>query len=257
MLGVPVAERSFLTLVVQFLGGVLPQALEHRELNRRSVGEPLMQEALVHQRRGGRRDVDAGFAADRLGRVHRPATDEDRQPPEQHPVGRRQQLVAPLHCGEQGAVAGWDVARAAGQYGHAVTQPQGQLAWGEHPQACSSELERQGQPVEPDADLGDGVGVVDGEPKARGHGTGTREQQGDGVVRHQGTQVGGRCPRRHVQGRYGVLVLGGHAQALTAGGDETQPGATAEQGSQLRPGVQHVVEVVQKDQQLAMAEELS
>ena len=145
---VPPARRRPLARLGQLLAGVLPERLQQpvpHAAARPVVGD---HERLVHQARtGGRARLAGGGAdpepvpprevlgagiglrpsarepvgqvvgADRLGRLQRPAAGEHRQAPEQRPLGRGQEVVAPVDRRRQRLLAGQggaDCRRSAG-----------------------------------------------------------------------------------------------------------------------------------------------
>lgn len=107
--------------------------------------------------------------AHRLGGGEVAAAREDGQPPQHLPFVLVEQLPRPVDDGAQRLLAGQDGAAAGGEQPEAVVEPVGDLAWGQHAQPGGGELDREGQTVEPPADLRAPLRVVlDPEPRPRG-----------------------------------------------------------------------------------------
>ncbi len=180
--------------------------------------------------------------AHRHHRVERGATGEHGEAPGQLPLVGPQQVPAPLDGRAQGAVARGGRAVAAVQQREMVVcgQSRGDLLDGELAQPRGRELDRQRQPVQRGADLGDGgaVGRTDDETGADG-GRAVGEQPYRRVVRPQWSQRQQR--------------LAGQPERLPAGREHRDAGTFGQQGAdQRRDGVDDVLAVVQHQQQLAV-----
>jgi hypothetical protein len=204
---------------------------------RLAVGLVGRDQRLVDQAAYGDEHVVPGRArADRVGGIEGEVPREHGQLPEQHAVGLVQQVVAPLDRGLQCLLAGGDTPRAAGQQPEAVVQTRRDLRGRQRPHPGGGQLDGQRDPVESLADGVDGVSVavVDDEP---GHDV-------VGPVREQADRLGLDHRRHPPDG------LAGHAERLAAGGQHRHLRAGAQQRvHQLGGGVDHVLAVVQADQQ--------
>ena len=154
----------------QALGAVAPDRLQQAVALLAAAGLRLGEhERLVHQsgeqvdhgERGhrARRRLPGvrafrGVRAHRLGRLQRPAPGEDRQPAQQGPLGRGEQLVAPVQGRRQRPVPGQGGPAAARQQPEAVVQPGRDLLHRQRPHPGRRQLDRQGDAVQPAADLG-------------------------------------------------------------------------------------------------------
>ena len=163
-----------LRLRVEPLRRVRLDRLEHDDpLHRIAVGRvDLPDQALVEERAEALEGVELlagrivetgrhGF--DRLDR----AAGEDRQDLEEPLLRRTQELVAPLDRRPERLLARGQVAGAAAERLQAAGEPIPKRLRREEVQSGGGELDRERQPVEPAADVGDGGGVVVGEPEVR------------------------------------------------------------------------------------------
>ncbi len=165
----PTMDRASLAALLQPLQRELADRLQHPVPGLAVERLLLPQQALLDQRldavqdhqverrqrdrRGARARRIAG--TDRLGGLQG-AAPEDGQPPEQRLLVRRQQVVAPGDGVAQGPLAGRQVARAAGQQRQPALHPLEHRPRRQRPDAGGGQLDRQRQPVQPLADLGDG-----------------------------------------------------------------------------------------------------
>ncbi len=114
-----------------------------------------LDQALIQQRPQSSQHLQAELArpaADRLGRLQRPATDKHAQPSEEPLLGVAEEVVAPIQCGPQRLLPLGPVLRPGGQQRQAMLEPRQQHGRGEQTDARGRQLERQGQPIEPPAD---------------------------------------------------------------------------------------------------------
>ena len=95
------------------------------------------------------------------------AAGEDRQPVEQQPAAVVEQVVAPGDGATERLLARRQVARAGGQDVELVLQAGEDRVGRQELDPGRGKLDRQGHPVEPRADRGDGRGVVVGHGEAR------------------------------------------------------------------------------------------
>src|ERR1051326_3350746 len=140
---VPPLDLLRLASLLQLLGGILPQRLQHA-IPEGSVGLWLgLHQRLVYQlaeqvQRGARCRFRDG-----TGGIQRPTSTEDRQILEKRTFGFVQQVVAPVDERSQRAVPGQRVATAASQQLEALVQPRRELLHREGPQTCGGQLERE------------------------------------------------------------------------------------------------------------------
>jgi hypothetical protein len=107
-------------------------------------------QALVDQRRQPAQHVVRATgrpSADRLGRVQRAATREGAEPPEQRPLARREQVVAPRQRRPQAALAGRPVAGSIGQQQQPPVEPRQKRLRREQLGPMRRQLDRHRQPV--------------------------------------------------------------------------------------------------------------
>ncbi len=162
---------------------------------------------------------------------------EHRQPREQPLLRLGQQPVGPVDRGGEALVAGLRATGAAGEQ-VPVVEAAGHLRRAHRPHPRGGQLDRERQAVEPAADLGDraldlAVGV-----EVRPGGAGTLHEQRGGV--------GGG----HRGQRPDLLAL--DAERLAARGEHDDAGAVRHHAiEQPRRGVEHVLAVVQHEQQRA------
>ena len=155
------------------VGRELPDRLQHRHARLATRRVDQADEALLDEPGEAVEDVHVDV-------VDRPETGDhglDRadlrlrehgQQLEQALLARAQELVAPVHRRPQRLLSLRKVARPAAQEPQPVPQAVPQHLRREESQARRRELDRQGQAVEPAADLGHGRGVVVGQLRSRG-----------------------------------------------------------------------------------------
>ena len=142
-LGVRAAARVD---VGQMLEGVLTDRLEQRE----AAGRAAAHEALVDERCDG-----LHVTAERFGRVDREAAGENGEPRQQVALVRLRELVAPVERRAQRPLAFGQVAGASREEVERLLEAAGDRPDREELDPCCGELDRERQPVEATADLGD------------------------------------------------------------------------------------------------------
>ncbi|CAA9568219.1 MAG: hypothetical protein AVDCRST_MAG19-2496 [uncultured Thermomicrobiales bacterium] len=224
------AHRVLLAARRQPLGGVLSDRL------RQPVARPAVRprlvpdQALGHQRGDAAQDVEGGpvlGATDGFGRLKRAAAGEHRQPAEQRPLVLGKEVVAPGDGCRHRPLAWGRVARPAGQQGQAALQAGQQRCRRQVGHAGRRQLDRQRQPFEPPANLGDGWGVGRRQRKVRLGRLGARDEEEHGSG--PGDRLGGVVLRQR-QWAGGEDVLPRDAQDLPAGGQHLQLGARGQEG---------------------------
>jgi hypothetical protein len=103
-----------------------------------------------HVRRGG-----LGARHDRADRLQVEGAGEDRQAAEQHPLGLRQQLVAPIERRPQGLVPRQSRPPSSGQQPKAIIEAGGEPLDAERGDACRRHFNRQRNAIEAPADRRD------------------------------------------------------------------------------------------------------
>ncbi len=101
----------------------------------------------------GRVELAAG--AHVLDRLELEAAGEDREPPEQRPLVRVEQVVAPLERRGQRLLARRRRVAPAAEHAEAIVEPLGDRRRAQRSDAARGELERERQAVEAEADAGD------------------------------------------------------------------------------------------------------
>ena len=231
-LGVPAPEVVDLSCAFESLERVLPDRREHRQPL--LVGPP---EQAVVEERG--EVVEIGVA-DALGGFDPEPAREHRQSSEDALLPLGEQVVAPRNGSPQCLLPRRQVARPTGEQLEPPVEPRQQLLRAEQLDARGSELERQGEPVDPRADGFDDGFVLLGEPEA-------------GVD-------GGRAAREELQRleprerRHRILALDREAQGRPARHEQLECGAGREKSRDGRCGANHLLEVVQHEQQPAPAQ---
>ena len=142
----------------------------------------------------------------------------------------------------------------ATEHGQGIAEPLNDLGRFEYGSPGRRQLQRQGHPVKPAAQVDHPVRVVGVEGEARPDLRGPLDEKPDRGQPAQLGQVGAFVAygRRQGQGRYpeGVLPVG--MERLPTGGEHVDPGASGEQrGNELTTGREQVLAVVQHDQQRA------
>ena len=154
------------------------------------------------------------------------------------PLGRVEHLPRPLQRRAQRALALRQVARAAAQQLQPALEALQQRRQRQQPRAVGGELDRQRQPVQARADLGDDVVVLGRRPvrARRGH---ARREQRRGV--------------RDRQRLHPVGVLGGQPQRRAAGGEHGQVRRGGEQLRHLGGVGEEALEAVEHEQRARAA----
>ncbi len=98
-------------------------------------------------------------AADDLRRLDGAPSGEGREPHEQTLLRRLEEVVAPVDCRAERALALWCVSCSSPEQQQSVVEPLEQGRGGQGADAGGGELDRKRQPVERGADVGDGPGV--------------------------------------------------------------------------------------------------
>ena len=179
------------------------------------------------------------------GRAQRAATDKDRQPPEQLLLCRRQAVVAPLQGGLQGLLARHGTA-ATGEEAETVGEQGVDLCHRQHPHPGCRQLDGQGDAVKPAANIGHGSGIVFIDRKAGLGQAGAVDEEPHRFGRLQGRRVRRRWQRQRAHRQH---LLTGHAQGLTAGGQQCQLRTAVKQRlGDCGGGVDQVLAVVQHDE---------
>jgi hypothetical protein len=124
----------------------------------------------------------------------------------------------------------------------------------EDPHPCGRQLDRQGQAVEPHADLGDRRGILVRDVEVRLDGAGALDEQGDGLElaelreRRQIGRVG--QPER----RNRVLLLARHVQDASAAHEDGKRRAAGQQGADSGSRIGHLLEVVEHQEDAFVAD---
>ena len=204
---------ALLRQLVEPLGGVVADRLEHREPAVTVLVEA-PDEALVDERHQSREHDGSAVAVQPLGdRLHRldASGREDREQPERRALVLVEEALAPLDRAPQRLLPLREVAGVAAEDAGVLAQPVPQLARREQRDPGGRQLDREGQPVEPDADLGHVRGVVVGELEPRTGIACPLDEQPSCLRTSDG--VRGRDVVGERQGRHGEEALAADPQA--------------------------------------------
>jgi hypothetical protein len=256
VLAVAAADQVQVAAGLQLLAGELPQGLQHPEPGLAVGGVGAADQRLVHQRG---QPVDGVQpqplrVADRLRRLDRPAAGEHRQPGEQPPLGGVEQVVAPGDGAAEGPLALREGPGPGGEDREALLQPGQHLLGRQDLGPGGRQLDRQRQAVEPDGDLRHGRGVLGGEAEPGPHRLRPLDEQPHGLGPAEGLEVGEPLRVGQVQRRHQVLLLTAQRQRHAGGDQDLQRRRRAEEVLDHRPGLRHLLEVVDHQQQLLVAE---
>ena len=150
--------------------------------------------------------------------------------------------MAPVEGGAERLLPLGCVAPAAGQELEPVAEPLEQRRRGQELRPRGRELDRERQPVEPPAQLGDGGRVLLAHDEVRVRGLGPFHEELRRLV------VGERG--------HGELALGSHVQRRPARGHEGHAGGGLDEARDRRRSLQHLLEVVDEEKELGGAERL-
>ena len=151
-----------------------------------------------------------------------------------------EQRVAPLERRPDRALARRRVARTGLQQRQHVPKPSHELLRLEQPDPSGRELDRERKPVESAAQLRDHRRVAVGEPEVRPPFPSPVDEQRDGV--------------RHGERRHRQALLAAQPQRFAARRQHVEPRARRHELAEQRPGVEHVLDVVDHQQGLRAAE---
>ena len=235
-------DRLQLAGAVQLLAPELADRLQHREPRRPAGGLGPADQRLVDQ---GGEPVEGVHPevlgiADRLGRLERPAAGEHRQPGEQAPLDRVEQVVAPGDGAAQGPLPVREGPGPGGQQGEALLEPGQDLGGRQHLGPGGGQLDGQGQPVEPGRDLGHRRGVLCRQPELRPRRLGPLHEQRRRLLGAQ---------RRDDQ-----LLLAPEGEGDPGGDQHLDPRGGGEQPLDHGTGPGHLLEVVDDEEELPVAE---
>ena len=171
------------------------------------------------------------------------AAAENGQPAEQHAFGFAQQSVGPVDRRPQSLFTTHRGRRTVGLQPESVPQAVEDLGQRHHPHSRRRELDPQGQTVQTSADIAYGSGVGGGDTEVGPSQPRAVDEELDSFV--------GERQRRHPPGQ-----LAGHPDRRTAGSQNRQPGARAqERVGQYTARVDQVLTIVQHHQRVPVADE--
>ena len=230
---------------LEALRGELADRLEHRQPLALAADEAL---------RGQRREVVDGCAADGFGRVERETPDQHAEPGEDVLLALIEKVVAPRDRVPKRLLPRRQVSSSSGQKLEPLVEPREQLLGRQQGNARRCELEGKRQPVETGADRDYRGGVVRRRLEGRAHRSSPRHEQLDGWRPHERVDVGRSIGRRERQGVHRHHALGGEADGLAAGDEQRHPGRVAEEVGEIACCVEHLLEVVEHEQDALLAE---
>ena len=194
-------------------------------------------------------DVET-LARDTFGGLQGAATGEHRQPREQHAGVVVEQVIAPPDRRCQRPLALGRVARTSGEHGQALGEAIGQRVGTEQRHPARRQLQRERQAVERGHDAGDGGRrpLVQLEPGM--HRSGSLGEETDGVER---SRVDG-IVRRDRHGLHREALLARDLERHATRHEDRETGRTVEQLPHDRCGLDHLLHVVQHQQQPTITE---
>ncbi|HEX6553433.1 MAG TPA: hypothetical protein VF026_11780 [Ktedonobacteraceae bacterium] len=151
------ADRLPFPTLLQALPPVLADRLQHEQAWLTAGLLHLAQQVILQQHTHPIQDVaslQASRVGDGLDSLKRTAPSEDREPTEELLLGVGKQLVAPGDGRPHGLLAGGGVACAASEHLQGLAETGEQGLRREQPSACGGQLDRQGQPIQAQADFG-------------------------------------------------------------------------------------------------------
>ena len=171
-----VLRRHLLTTLDKSLSPVSTDRLQHFEARLVTGRFNRAHQAVVDQGGDSVQDVKrrlGAHATDLLGRIKGETADEDRQSPEQSPLLRDQEVVAPGDRVAHRPLASGQVTPSVGEGVEACLQAGQEGRRGEHFGASGRQLDSERQAVQATTDGGHGGGIVgrEGEPGIDGAGT--------------------------------------------------------------------------------------
>ena len=242
-------------LGVELLGRVRADRLQHRQAGTSLLVGDVADEAVVHERADALEHVDVVRESPRGALdVGQSRAYEHREHLKHPALGLGEELGAPLDRASQRALPRREVAPPALQHVEPFVEPPPQLVDREQRDARGGELDRERQPVEPAAG-GDDVGRVlvreleVGPQRDRALDEQLDRLRCERILQRDCAGAGGERERRHRE-----QPLAAYAQRRTAGHERGGTRAVREQLGQAGRGLGHLLEVVEHEQQLPLAQ---
>src|SRR3989442_1559990 len=250
--------RLQLSRIRQSFQGVLPDRLEHQQTRLICTSVALLQQAFVEQGcnqvYSGRREIRS-LATDRFRSLQRAASNKDGQAPETPLLLDSQEIITPTDGVTQGVLTGGSILPASRQHSKPVGEAPEQCLGRQQfaPRRC--QLQGQGQPVQPDADLGYSSRVVLRKDKSGLHGLRTLNEKGDRRVVQKLLMCWqmewiGQGERRHRK-----LVFPLHVQDRSAGHQNRDGGTGQEQFNQRGRSCEDLLKIIQQQQEVLVTQE--
>ena len=163
--------------------------------------------------------------------------------------------MAPVDRGAQRLLPLGNVARAGREHLEGVVEPLEQRLRGQEPQSGGSELERQRQAVQPPTDGRDGSSILRRQLERAPGRSGALDEQSDGRIRHERlgrvrSDDGGSASGASGYSR-SAAILSGVLLVVTI----RSPGQRLRQPGHLRSGRHDLLEVVQEQERLLVADQ--
>ena len=252
------AILAALTAGLELLSRELADGFQHPEPRLAGGRLLLAQEAFVDQRADDvqRREAICRFETDDFDRLQAGAAGKHGEAGERGLVRVLKQVVAPCDGATQGLLTGGEVAGPPGEQGKLVTESVQDGLRAQDPDPGGGQLDGQRQAVKLDADLGDRrcVLIVHGEFGSDGHGS--LDKEGHRLELGELLQVR-KMPRiRQAERRDGILPFAVHPERTPARGEDRQVRGARQQVSDLRRGDGDLLEVVEHQEERAVAEVL-
>ena len=170
-------------------------------------------------------------------------------------LGIGEETEAPVDRRAERALALGSVAHAAGQRCKCPIKPRRELGRSEQSHSRSGQLECERQPVQPATDRGHVVCVRLVQDELGVAGSRAIEEHRDGAMALERRRRGGSRGVGYRERVHGIEPLGGQACRFATGDQDRQVRARSKQLGDERRARREVLEVVQHQQQMAVAEE--
>jgi hypothetical protein len=248
LLAVEEAAVGELTNDAQHRDARLGRVVHRAEADQADVGEAL------EPGKGVQPSVGTGHH--RLHRRERRRPPEHREPSEEPASRPVEELLAPLDRRPHGAVTLREIARPAGEEVEEIGHPAGQGTRVQIPHTGRRQFDGEWEPVELGDDLADRLEPGRVEHEMGVGGPGPLDEQLD--CRVHGLVTGGAAKGlRVVEHRHRHLVLGPQAERGTARDESGEPGGPVEQVCHERSGIDHLLEVVEGEEELLVGQVLA
>ena len=256
---VAVAHKLVLAGLLESLGSVLANNLQHQQPRLVEIREP-SQQALLRELVESREHVDpelGGWAAHRLGLLEVGPSRKDREASEELPMCVIQQVIAPADGAVQRLLPAGKIARTGAEDAGARLQPRQQGGRVEQLDARRRELDGEGKSIEALADAGDSGSVLIRDLKVMLCRHSPLDEELDALELRQRSQRRERAQVGDVERLERELLLPVHVQRCPAAGNRLDPGVRLQQlGEHRRALRKQLLEIVEHEQHLLVTKML-